>query len=96
MVPQHWFNSFNPPSTGRLLKSHARPGSLLIHFASNRDGGRPERMKVWMDIAEQQKPEWTVPINETYYPAQFEEYWQRRRSGENVANIVRDLENRPR
>jgi hypothetical protein len=95
-VPQHWFNAFNPPSDGKIREHHARPGNLLMHFASNRDGLRPDRMKSWMDIAEQQLPEWCVPFNKTYYPAQFEEYWRRRGNGDDVASIIRDLEVLPR
>jgi hypothetical protein len=51
-------------------------------------------MTRWMDIADQQTPQWSVPFNETFYPAQVEEYWQRREKGENSADIIRDLENR--
>jgi hypothetical protein len=49
-------------------------------------------MTEWMDVADQQTPEWNVPINETFYPAQFEEYWRRREDGDDVAKIISDLE----
>jgi hypothetical protein len=97
MVPQHWFNSFPPPSEEKKTTGRqAVPGNLLIHFASNRDGLRPQRMTEWMDVADQQTPAWNVPFNETYYPAQIEEYWRRRGKGEDVTKIVLDLESRPR
>ena len=49
-------------------------------------------MTEWMDVADKHTPEWSVPFNQTHYPAQIEEYWKRRGDGENVEEIVRDLE----
>lgn len=91
-VPQRWFNAF-PPTPGRKQNTyHARPGSLLIHFASNRDGLRPERMNRWMDIADKDTSEWKIPLNETNYDREIDEYWQRLRDHEDVSNIIVDLE----
>lgn len=49
-------------------------------------------MTHWMDIADKQTPEWNVPYNETFYPAEIEEYWRRKAKGEDNAKIVADLE----
>jgi hypothetical protein len=92
-VPQRWFNAF-PPSEDKKRngKQHGRPGQLLLHFASNRDGQRPERMTKWMDIADQEVSEWRVPLNETSYPHQIGEYWRRFKNGDNVNSIIDALE----
>lgn len=77
MVPQRWFNAFPPPFDGRKPKAiHARPGNLLIHFASNRDGSRPERMTHWLDIRDKELPEWNVPANQTTVYQDIDKFWR--------------------
>ncbi|KAH7112846.1 hypothetical protein B0J11DRAFT_585308 [Dendryphion nanum] len=91
-VPQRWFNGF--PSQDDVSKSkpkYARPGSLLIHFASNRDGLRPERMAHYGEIAKSRAPEWDRPVNETGYEAEIREYWERLGKGESMEGIVNDI-----
>ena len=48
-------------------------------------------MTEWMDIADKRTPEWNVPLNETFYPANFEEYWRRLLAGDTSAAIIKDL-----
>ena len=74
------------------MTNHARPGQLLMHFASNRDGLRPERMNKWMDVADKEVSEWRVPLNETSYPKQIEEYWRRLKDGEDIPTVIESLE----
>ncbi|KAF2179427.1 glycosyltransferase family 34 protein [Zopfia rhizophila CBS 207.26] len=93
LVPQRWFNGF-PPSGAKNDHRSARvapPGALLIHFASNRDGLRPERMAHWHEIAKNRTIEWDRPANETLYLKEIAEYWERLGRGESQESIVLDL-----
>lgn len=93
-LPQRWFNGF-PPTTKSLKQgkpSSARPGSLLIHFASNRDGLRPQRMALWEEIAKSRSSEWDKPVEETGYLKEIAEYWERLGKGESQERIIKDIE----
>jgi hypothetical protein len=89
-VPQRWFNGF-PPSSRPSSSASAHPGSLLIHFASNRDGLRPNRMAYWSEVAQRADKIWYKPINETDYPAEITEYWGRVGRGEDMKGICDDI-----
>ena len=92
-VPQRWFNGFPPDKKG-LAKgkpSASRPGSLLIHFASNRDGLRPQRMAHWGDVAKNRTKEWDKPANETGYLKEIAEFWERLGNGESQDEVVNDI-----
>ncbi|ORX96856.1 hypothetical protein BCR34DRAFT_607508 [Clohesyomyces aquaticus] len=92
-VPQRWFNCY--PPDGSSGDEHApricREGSMLIHFASNRDGKRPERMARFHEIADNKTAEWYKPVNETGYVKEIAEYWERLGQGEDQQSIVNDL-----
>ncbi|KAF2788667.1 glycosyltransferase family 34 protein [Melanomma pulvis-pyrius CBS 109.77] len=92
-VPQRWFNGFPPDKKG-LAKgkpSASRPGSLLIHFASNRDGLRPERMAQWGEVAKNRTAEWDKPASETGYLKEIAEYWERLGKGESQESVNKDI-----
>ncbi|KAH8749847.1 hypothetical protein F5882DRAFT_525098 [Hyaloscypha sp. PMI_1271] len=76
-VPQYWFNAYLPDQNeGHSLRPHEfRPGGLQIHFAGNRDGKRPEHMASWMNIAEQQLPEFRKPVEDTSLPDEIRKFW---------------------
>ncbi|KAF2646171.1 galactosyl transferase GMA12/MNN10 family protein, partial [Massarina eburnea CBS 473.64] len=76
-VPQRWFNGFPPDADidHDHTPAHSRQGSLLIHFASNRDGLRPERMATWGAVAKNRAPEWDKTVAETKYMDEIAEYW---------------------
>ncbi|EUC42720.1 glycosyltransferase family 34 protein [Bipolaris oryzae ATCC 44560] len=102
-VPQRWFNAYPPPSTTTTTTtttttsapvaapSAARKGSLLIHFASNRDGKRPERMAQWQRVAGSPGNEWNKPLNETRYVSEIAEFWERLGEGEEEGVVVSDI-----
>jgi hypothetical protein len=90
-VPQHWFNGFPPSPKSKKSPSAARPGSMLIHFASNRDGLRPERMIHWGEIARSKAPDWYKPFNETGYVSEIAEYWGRLAKQEDMGRICSDM-----
>ncbi|XP_014556616.1 glycosyltransferase family 34 protein [Bipolaris victoriae FI3] len=95
-VPQRWFNGF-PPTKKDLAAgkpSASRPGSLLIHFASNRDGKRPERMAHWSAIAKKRTAAWDKPVEDTGYAKEIMEYWERLGKGESQQSIIEDIEGR--
>ncbi|KAF2652599.1 glycosyltransferase family 34 protein [Lophiostoma macrostomum CBS 122681] len=96
-VPQRWFNGF-PPSDdssdpqNQRKPATARPGSLLIHFASNRDGLRPERMARWGNMAKNRtESTWDKPLEETGYVKEIAEYWERVGKGESMDKINGEL-----
>ncbi|KAH7392328.1 galactosyl transferase GMA12/MNN10 family protein, partial [Phaeosphaeria sp. MPI-PUGE-AT-0046c] len=74
-VPQRWFNGFPPSSKSTNSSSAARPGSLLIHFASNRDGMRPKRMAHWGEVARNKSVDWYKTFDQTGYGMEIVEYW---------------------
>ena len=77
-VPQYWFNAYLPNQNEESSEPKAhefRAGGLQIHFAGNRDGKRPDRMNTWMEIAEQQLPEWEKPVEETFLPDDIQKFW---------------------
>jgi len=45
-----------------------------------------------MDVADKEASEWRVPLNETSYPKQIEEYWRRLKDGEDIPTIIESLE----
>lgn len=92
-VPQRWFNGFPPPTSAKHIASPAaaRTGSLLIHFASDRDGKRPERMAKYLQIANSTNSEWEEPLADTSYEAEINEYWERVAQGERFDDICADI-----
>lgn len=70
---------------------HSREGSLLIHFASNRDGLRPERMAKWGEVAKSRNETWDKPVEETDYLEEIAEYWERVAKGESYEKINSDI-----
>jgi len=72
-MPQRWFNAF---PTGRRKDAAHKAGDLLIHFASNRDGSRLDRMTKWMDIIDQHLPEWEVPLEQSSLPGDVRKFWE--------------------
>ncbi|KAF2867466.1 hypothetical protein BDV95DRAFT_610857 [Massariosphaeria phaeospora] len=96
-VPQRWFNGFPPNDDDdkRNKPASSRPGSLLIHFASNRDGLRPDRMAHWGKIAKTRTAEWDKPANETGYLNEIAEYWERIGRGESQESVIDDVGKRP-
>jgi hypothetical protein len=89
-VPQYWFNAY-PVSTAREKSTprvhEFRAGALQIHFASNRDGKRNERMNVWLDIAEQQSSKWVLPPEQSGLRDNIAEFWQNRTAKIGQANV---------
>lgn len=92
-MPQRWFNGFPPDADVKDDRnpSHSRPGSLLIHFASNRDGLRPQRMAQWGKMAGNRVQEWDKPAEETGYLEEIAEYWERVGRNESFDSINRDI-----
>ena len=92
-VPQNWFNGFPPDrnATDDNSRMHARKGSLLIHFASNRDGKRPERMAYWGSVVSDGTSDWNKPVEKTWYQEEIAEYWRRVGDGEEYGKINKDI-----
>lgn len=94
-VPQYWFNAY--PDADSQPKPHEfRPGLYQIHFVSNRDGLRPDRMTTWLEISEKQLPEYDVPVENTVYLDEINNFWKdisERRTAKGIKAITEeDLE----
>ncbi len=73
-LPQRWFNAYQGELNETLGPFQMRRGDFLVHFAGvvNRD----ERMRLWMERAEQHLPEWEIDLIHTSYPTETREYWE--------------------
>lgn len=79
-VPQFWFNAY-PVSANREGKKGRRPyeyrrGALQLHFASNRDGKKLDRMNSIMDKVERGTSEFATPPEETWYEGNITAFWK--------------------
>lgn len=64
---------------------------MLIHFASDRDGKRPERMAKYLAVANSISSEWNRLLSETGYEAEIKAYWERVASSEKFDDICADI-----
>ncbi|ETN45744.1 uncharacterized protein HMPREF1541_09577 [Cyphellophora europaea CBS 101466] len=95
-VPQRWLNAYPgrrgntpglpadpnaPQSAAQRQPFTVREGDLAVHFAGGGDTRAP-RMLPWLDVAEQRLKRWEVAWNETTYPGEISEFWEREAGGE--------------
>jgi hypothetical protein len=52
---------------------------------------RPERIAHWREVAKKKDKNWYRPSNETRYPAEINEYWERVGKGEDMERISEDI-----
>jgi hypothetical protein len=52
---------------------------------------RPERMAHWGEVARRKDKQWYKPYNETGYPAEIKEYWERVGNSEDMEMICEDI-----
>ncbi|KAL6721659.1 hypothetical protein ACLMJK_000763 [Lecanora helva] len=84
--PRPWFNGYEHGVDAPIVQS----GDLLIHFA----GYAPERkgpsMGKWLDRLEdgQQRRTLQIPMENTTYPHQINDYWQRLRNAQRTFDRV--------
>lgn len=63
----------------------------MIHFASNRDGLRPERMAAWGEVAKNRTATWDKPVEETGYREEIALFWDKLGKGENFETINKEI-----
>jgi hypothetical protein len=85
-VPQNWFNSYPAVEKDHPEDFEFRTGGYQAHFAGNKNGKRPELMKAWMDIADQNLPQYSKPVDETPLAKEMKAFWddlaqERKREG---------------
>ena len=75
--PMRWYNAFQlQQRRGIMVKDrpNVHPGDLLIHFAGLMKDKR-RLMGPWLDRVENVKERWAVPLENTTYLSDVEEYW---------------------
>lgn len=75
--PLHWFNGLQLQQVQRGLvknRPNIQQGDILIHFAGLM-GDKREFMGPWLDGVENKENQWTVPLENTTYLRDVEEYW---------------------
>ncbi|KAJ5726493.1 galactosyl transferase GMA12/MNN10 family protein [Penicillium malachiteum] len=81
--PSRWFNPYRRSENGELPQTEAlpksmviHPGDLLVHFAGTADAGKlEEAMRPYIEISEQRRPDWNVPLENTHYVKQAALFW---------------------
>lgn len=73
IVPQRWFNAYQGEHNETLAPFQVRRGDFLVHFAGVPD--RDNRMKYWLDRAEQHSPDWEIEIQHTSFPEEIRNFW---------------------
>ena len=73
IVPQRWFNAYQGEHNETLAPFQVRRGDFLVHFAGVPD--RDNRMKYWLDRAEQHSPDWEIDIQHTSFPEEIRNFW---------------------
>ena len=97
-APQRWFNAYQGEHNETLAPFQVRRGDFLVHFAGV--GDREQRMRYWLDRAEQHLPDWEIEYKQTSYPMEVREFWAEvaaereamARRLENVKARVMDME----
>ena len=73
IVPQRWFNAYQGEHNETLAPFQVRRGDFLVHFAGVPD--RDNRMKYWLNRAEQHSPDWEIEIQHTSFPEEIGNFW---------------------
>ena len=70
--PRAWYNAYQ---LKQQFGYEGSPGSLLVHFPGLEEE-RLSAMEKWLYVVEgPQATEWTIPLNQTEYPAQISDFW---------------------
>ncbi|KAI9694937.1 MAG: hypothetical protein M1822_000554 [Bathelium mastoideum] len=97
-APQRWFNAYQGEHNETLAPFQVRRGDFLVHFAGV--GDREQRMRYWLDRAEQHLPDWEIEYKQTSYPTEARDFWAevaaereaRTKRLENVKARVKDMD----
>lgn len=74
--PRLWFNTYE-----WSFAYEGKTGDLFVHFVGLQED-RWARMARWLDILEgPEQEQWEVPLNETRYAHEIDEYWSLLRDG---------------
>ena len=75
--PRHWFNVYDEyyQDRGEVVKK----GSLIVHFPGM-GGARADAMGRWLDKLDHSPEELRIPLENTTYPSEVEDYWSQLRS----------------
>lgn len=72
--PLHWYNEFQRRERKVGVEPNVRPGDMLIHFAGLAKI-KKEYMGAWLDRVENTPDQWTVPLENTTYLSDVQEFW---------------------
>ena len=72
--PLHWYNEFQLQESLVKDRPNVHPGDMLIHFAGLMKDKR-DFMGPWLDTVENKADQWAVPLENTTYLRDVEEFW---------------------
>lgn len=87
--PLHWYNAFQLQKSLVKDKPDVHPGDMLIHFAGLMKDKRAI-MGPWLDKVENTADQWTVPVENTTYLRDVQEYWDTYAQAKNTLNRAND------
>jgi hypothetical protein len=81
--PLRWFNAYMRSPDGETLNPDSppqyqvHPGDLLVHFPGTPAEHLEQTLVPYLDIAEAHRAEWEVPLEETQYTREIEDFWKK-------------------
>ncbi|KAL2840618.1 hypothetical protein BJX68DRAFT_271567 [Aspergillus pseudodeflectus] len=81
--PLRWFNAYMRSPDGETLNPDSppqyqvHPGYLLVHFPGTPAEHLEQTLVPYLDIAEAHRAEWEVPLEETQYTREIEDFWKK-------------------
>jgi len=69
--PRTWFNAHQ-----RRSDFEGKPGSLMVHF-QHLEGDKWLHMASWLDVLRHGRKTYEIPLKDTTYEVELEEYWNR-------------------
>ncbi|RDW86263.1 uncharacterized protein DSM5745_02905 [Aspergillus mulundensis] len=82
-VPLRWFNAYMRAPDGESLNKDSpaelqvHPGDFLVHFPGTPKDHFNETLSPYLAIAEEHRPEWELPIEETVFPVETAKFWRK-------------------
>ena len=88
--PQLWYNGMQGQERA---ETEIMGGDMLVHFAGvNHDGEghkKTELMSQWFEVIDQHPEEWQIPLEQTKYPREIEDFWKLYTEAKEMLDAVR-------
>ncbi|KAJ9261678.1 CAZyme family GT34 [Paecilomyces variotii] len=82
--PLRWFNAYMRSPDGEKLNPDSppeyqvHPGDLLVHFPGTPADHLDQTLEPYLAIAEEHRAEWELPLEQTEYIEQTQEFWRKK------------------